>query len=342
MRCLMVGFDGLDLTPDLREALTALDPGGIILFRRNLDTPERLIVLLQEIRGLLPGPRLVALDQEGGRVSRLEPWIGPTPAAARLACAGEESIRSVARATAAALASLGFNFDLAPVVDLSDDLQGDAIGDRAFGSDPSTVTQLAGAFLDGLQRAGVAGCLKHFPGLGGTTVDSHGDRPTVLRSRSELEERDLVPYAALGSRAAAVLVGHAAYPALDGVPDRPASLSPEIVGGLLRGRLGFGGLVATDDLEMGALRGWTEDSAEACAAVDAGCDLLLCCRDLGRALRSKEKLIARGARDSTFAARLADSAARIARVALRWPGRAGDRAAWDSARDDLGEACARV
>jgi beta-N-acetylhexosaminidase len=339
--CLMVGFEGPDLDSGTRSALRSLAPGGIILFRRNLDSPERLASLVGDLDALLPGPLLLALDQEGGRVSRLEPWIGPTPSASDLARAGAGAARGFGQATARALRSLGFNMDLAPVVDLGTPGGDDSIGSRSFGADPSEVTRLAGAFMDGLQDAGVAGCLKHFPGLGRTTVDSHDARPRFERSAEAIEREDLLPYRVLGPRAAAVLVGHGAYPDLDTeAPDRPASLSPAVVGRWLRGRLGFRGLVATDDLEMGALRGIGDGGDDAVLAIEAGCDLLLYCRDLERAELAREAIGRRARRDEAFAARLREAAAAVEATARRWPRSAPDLALWGSARSGLVNASA--
>lgn len=339
--CLMVGFEGPDLSAAERSALLSLRPRGAILFRRNLDSPGRLAALLAELERLLPAPFLLAVDQEGGRVSRLEPWVGATPSAARLARAGEGALGQVAHATAGALAALGFNLDLAPVVDLVPSAEGDAIGDRSFGGDPEEVARLAGAFLDALQRRGVAGCLKHFPGLGRTPVDSHESRPRFNRPLELIEREDLLPYRRLAPRAAAVLVGHGSYPALDPEhPETPASLSAAIVAGLLRGKLGFRGLVVTDDLEMGALREREAPDGTGAAAIAAGCDLLLHCRDLERARRSKEAIVTRATREPAFAARLERAAGAVEAFAARWPRRPTDLVAWSRARERLVEAAA--
>jgi len=336
-RCLMLGCEGPSLTADEKRVLAALSPGGIILFRRNLSTPEELAELFRELRLLLPGPRLFAIDQEGGRVSRLAPWLGPTPTAVTLAGAGADTVRRFGAGTGDALRSLGFNVDLAPVVDLSAAEAPNGIGDRSFGTDPGWVAIHAGAFLDGLQERGVAGCLKHFPGQGEATVDAHESRPRVLRDGAALERDEMEPFRALGSRAALVMVGHAHYPALDPGVDRPACLAPSVVDGWLRGRLGYEGLVATDDLEMGAVTDFAPDGRDAQLAIAAGCELLLYCRDLARASVAFETLLRSAGEDPQLRLRLHAAARKVEATARRWPARPADLASWSSARTALAE-----
>ncbi len=332
-RVLMVGVPGGRLDARTTRLLAELQPGGVILFSRNLESPAQTVHLLDDLRERLPRPALFAVDQEGGRVSRLARWIGATPPAAALAAAGEATAEGFGRVTASALRALGFNLDFAPVVDVSGGDATHGIGDRSWGSDPLAVTRLAGSFLDGLEEGGVAGCLKHFPGLGATEVDSHVALPTVLRSRRELEEVELLPFRRLAARAPAVMVAHAHYPALDPTPGVPASLSAAVVSGLLRSALGFGGLVVTDDLEMGAVAPLDVLGDAAPRAIDAGCDLLLYCADLERARRARERLASRARSDAAFRERLRESATTIARFAARWPAPAGDVLAFDAAKD---------
>ena len=341
-RVLMVGFDAERPSPGLERSLRDLHAGGVILFRRNLTTPETLAQLVGALTAALAAPPLLAIDQEGGRVSRLEPWIGPTPPARRLAGAGTAAVRAFAGATGRSLRALGFNLDFAPVVDLSEPTAPNGIGDRAFGVDPEQVALLAGAFLDGLQGEGVAGCLKHFPGLGDTVVDSHRELPTVGRDRQRLESQDLVPFRRLAPRAAAVMVGHGVYPALAPGDERPACLSPAIVQGALRGELGFRGLVATDDLEMGAVSPFDEGGAAAVQAIEAGCDLLLYCHTLDKARAARDALVERSESDPAFAARLREAAAAVERCASRWAAHRPDLASWAAASGDVHEACRRV
>jgi beta-N-acetylhexosaminidase len=294
------------------------------------------------VRRLLARPLLLGVDQEGGRVSRLEPWIGPTPTAVALGRLGPEAAGALGAATARVLRSLGFNLDFAPVVDLCEPDAPNGIGDRAFSTDPLVVCSAAGAFLDGLQAGGVAGCLKHFPGLGSTRLDSHLARPTAAIELPRLEAEDLLPYRRLGPRAACVMVGHAAFPALDTTPDRPATLSPPIVDGWLRSRLGYRGLVVSDDMEMGAVSPLDAEGQGAVSAVAAGCDLLLYCADLDAAERAARALAARAAAQAAFARRLADAADAVRATARRWALEPGAPGSWGAAMAELRAAAAEA
>lgn len=332
---LMVGLPGPRLDAGIARRIEALGPGGVILFKRNLASAEQTMELLAELTKVLRRPCLLALDQEGGRVSRLAHWIGPTPAAAVLAESGEDATHRFAETTGRALRALGFNVDFAPVVDLCASNAPNGIGDRSFGTDPEVASRLGRAFLDGLAQAGIAGCLKHFPGLGCTRVDSHESLPTVNRSRLQLEQEELLPFRRLAPLAPCVMVGHGHYPALDPQPSRPASLSPQVVSGLLRSELGFAGLVVSDDLEMGAVASLDEGGAAAVEATAAGCDLLLYCSDLGRAERAAATLASRAKVDPDLRRRLREAARAVGSLASRVQPEPGDLAAWDSARRDL-------
>lgn len=211
---LMIGLPGPELAPETAERVESLAPGGLILFRRNLSEPDATSKLLSDTAARMPAPAWFAIDQEGGRVSRLAPWIGPTPTAAELAGAGVDTVTRFGRATGEALRGLGFNLDFAPVVDLSPVDADNGIGSRAYHPTPERTIEFARGFLVGLQGSGVAGCLKHFPGLGRTTVDSHQSLPQVQRSLGELESEELVPFRELCAEAASVMVGHGHYTAL--------------------------------------------------------------------------------------------------------------------------------
>jgi beta-N-acetylhexosaminidase len=334
-RVLMVGIAGSRLDAETRDALAALRPGGVIVFRRNIESPADLAQLIGELVEALPPPTLIAIDQEGGRVSRLEPWIGPTPTAATLAPDGGGAAFRLGRATALGLRALGINLDFAPVVDLCEPDAPNGIGDRSFGTDAAVVSRLAGSFLDGLQKSGVAGCLKHFPGLGETTVDSHEILPTVQCDRHRLDDRDVRPYRLLAKRAASVMVGHGHYPALDPQPGLPATLSHGIVQGCLREQVGFAGLVVTDDMEMGAVADLDRHGSAAVAAVAAGCDLVLYCSDLERAARAHRALDEAAAGDPSFRSRIEAAAACVVQTAARWPVSRPDVEAWEHARREI-------
>lgn len=330
-RVLMVGLPDTRLDPKTTRRLHRLAPGGIILFGRNLDTPSQTVGLIEAAGAAVPDPALFALDQEGGQVSRLEPWIGPTPTAVQLARLGVPAATDFGRSTARVMRHLGFNLDFAPVVDLSAPDAANGIGPRAFSEDPAIVNRLAGAFLEGLQSGGVAGCLKHFPGLGPTRVDSHLALPVVERSAAELEARDLVPFHTLGPGAACVMVGHGHYPAFDGRAARPATGSAAVIEELLRRRLGYSGLVVSDDLEMGAVGSLDVEGRFAVDSIAAGCDLLLYCSDLDRAERAARALSERADADPGFRRRLGEAAAAVRRTAGAWPAPEPDLSGWDAA-----------
>lgn len=334
-RTLMIGLPGPELDSETAERVRRLRPGGVILFGRNLESPPQTARLLVDVRSLTGSPLLCALDQEGGRVSRLAPWVGPTPTAAALAVAGPEVARRFGERTAASLRSLGFNLDFAPVVDLSAADASNGIGDRSFGTEPESVAVVAGAFLDGLQAAGVAGCLKHFPGLGPTDVDSHQVLPTAERDEPGLRRLDLAPFRRLAARAATVMIGHGHYPALDPRPELPATLSAPIVRGLLRDEFGYRGLVVSDDLEMGAVAPLDEDGRAAVQAIEAGCDLLLYCAKLERAEAAATALERAATNDTAFSERLAQAADAVLRCSQRWDRPSPAPLSWERASRDL-------
>ncbi|MCP3903756.1 MAG: beta-N-acetylhexosaminidase [Planctomycetes bacterium] len=334
---LMVGLEGPRLGDEERRRLAALGPAGVILFRRNLETPRQTAELLADARSVLGPGSLAALDQEGGSVSRLEPWIGPTADASVLAKAGEETLNRFGRSTARALATLGFNVDFAPVVDLCGPEQPNEIAARSFGRDPVRSARLAGAFLDGLQSGGVAGCLKHFPGLGSTSVDSHVALPESKRTLEQIEREDLEPYRILGTRAAAVMVAHCHYPALDPGLRIPASGSRAAIAELLRRGVGYDGLVVTDDLEMGAIGERDSNGEFAVQALEAGCDLLLYCAKLDRAERAAERIAAAAARTPSLQDRLSEAAARVRTTAERWAPSTPSSAAWSAIAAEFAE-----
>lgn len=283
-RLLILGFEGVDVPPWLPAFARRWGLGGVILFRRNVPdagTAARLVGAVKaRLREADPGsPALVLVDQEGGRVERLRDGVPRLPPARELAREGPDLLSERVEAQARALAVLGIDVNLAPVCDLPASGESGVIGDRAFGDDPAAVAPLVRAHVGASLRGGVAPCAKHFPGHGRARVDSHVGLPTVEAGWDELERRDLVPFrAAVEAGVPLVMAGHLRVPAVD---DRPASLSRRWLGDVLRGRLGFGGAVISDDMEMGALAELGRPAEVAVEAVEAGCDLLI----FGRMLR---------------------------------------------------------
>ncbi|HET6330748.1 MAG TPA: glycoside hydrolase family 3 N-terminal domain-containing protein [Holophagaceae bacterium] len=269
---LWMGFDGMD-APGVPADL---HPGGVILFARNLDPdpgagPARCKALLDALHGRFSGERTlaVAIDQEGGAVSRLRPWVGATPSLRRIWTArGTAGCETWGRIWGEGLALLGFNVDFAPVSDLWDGNKDAGIGDRAASDDPAEVAAAAGAFLHGLESMGVRGCLKHFPGLGGTMVDSHLGLPELTNRRAV--DRNARPFVALSNEDRLVMVAHLKTP----LSDLPASLHR---GSVAENPWGVRGRFLPDDLEMGGCAAWDWD-ARVRLSLEAGHEWLLVCQ----------------------------------------------------------------
>ncbi|WP_298464530.1 beta-N-acetylhexosaminidase [uncultured Erythrobacter sp.] len=274
------GCSGPTLTADERAFFREADPAGYILFGRNCENPEQLRALTDELRAIHGRERLlVSIDQEGGRVARLRPphW-SPYPAGeafdllyALAPASAIEAARANATAMALELSAMGITVTYHPPLDVRQPGTTDAIGDRSFGSDPMQVAAIGRATLDGLTAGGVTGCIKHMPGHGRATVDSHKTMPRVDASADELET-DLAPFRTLNS-ALIGMTGHLLFPVWD--TENPATLSETIIRDVIRRDIGFDGLLLTDDIDMEALDGTVpERSARAHAA---GCDIVLNC-----------------------------------------------------------------
>jgi len=274
------GLSGLALTADERAFFLDADPAGYILFGRNVQDRAQLRALTDALRAIHGRERLlISIDQEGGRVARMKPpeWdtFPPGEAFAKLWQVAPASAIEAARANGQALghdlAEVGISVDYTPLLDVRQPGAHDVIGDRALGTEPMQVAALGRAVLDGLARAGVAGCIKHMPGHGRACADSHKELPTVEASDAELET-DLQPFRTL-NQAPIGMTAHVRYTAWDA--DNPGTLSPFVVNQVIRQRIGFDGLLLTDDIDMEALSGSVPDRAE--RAVAAGCDLVLNC-----------------------------------------------------------------
>jgi beta-N-acetylhexosaminidase len=278
---LLIGLPGTELGPETRELLASIQPGGVLLNGQNIESAQQVAEFTSAIRSLLQVPPIIAVDQEGGRVDRLKTVYSPMPSADLLRASGDASVAArLGEITAEALRTLGFNVNFAPVLDIAvDDSADNGLKGRYLGSSVAEVVRLAGAYLEGLQRGGVLGVGKHFPGLGAAAVDSHSQLPTIDRSREELLKADLSPYMELFSkinaRLNAVIVAHAHYPAIDGPAPLPSSLSKNIVSGLLRDDLGYKGFAVTDDLQMGAITQARDLSEAAVMAIEVGNDMAM-------------------------------------------------------------------
>jgi beta-N-acetylhexosaminidase len=283
-----VGFDGLTVDAELHRMIRDYHIGGVILFARNIQSPQQVAALTNELQKIAlesgnPG-LFIAIDQEGGRVARLTEDKGFTefPSAMALAATGDpQNAYHVASAMASEMGAVGINVDFAPDLDVNNNPANPVIGIRSFGSDPARVAEYGLAFAKGLQEKGVLAIGKHFPGHGDTGIDSHIDLPLVPHDRIRLEQVELVPFkAAIDADLAGIMSAHVTFPAIDPTPGLAATLSRPVLSGLLREELGFQGLIVTDSLEMGALaaNGYPPQVG-APLAFSAGADLLLFNRD---------------------------------------------------------------
>ncbi len=285
----MLGFDGTAVSPEWAEVQAEYKPGGMILFARNLKDPAQIVELTNGLQARSPHfPLLIAIDQEGGRVSRLPAGFTIFPPCGLIgACRSEELAYAAASITAAELRAVGINMNMAPVLDVHSNPDNPIIGDRAYGTEPQLVATLGLAAIRGLQGKGVVACGKHFPGHGDTSKDSHKELPVVQASVDQLLERELPPFHfAIANGLAALMTAHVLYPALDA--QRPATLSPTILTGLLREQWGFDGVIVTDDLEMHAISDHHGVGDAAVQSFLAGADLLLICKDRSRAITAMD------------------------------------------------------
>lgn len=278
-----IGIPGPELDNPTRELLDRIRPGGVCLFARNIRERRQTRELLDGLRETLATP-LLSVDQEGGLVDRLRRIVTPMPAANQIRT--QDEAKEFGRIVAETLRVIGLNMNFAPVADVVDadrERFSNGLHSRAFGRSKMEATKLAFSFLISMQAAGCLGCVKHFPGLGASDVDSHKELPSVSVSEEEFLHTDLFPYEALLAEAKAVMIAHAAFPNIRLQEEDqngkllPSSLSPAIISKLLRGEFGYDGLVLTDDLEMGAI---VENYGigEACKmAITAGVDMLAIC-----------------------------------------------------------------
>jgi beta-N-acetylhexosaminidase len=275
------GCAGYELTADERAFFADADPLGFILFARNVRAPEQVKALIADFRNIVGRPDApVLIDQEGGRVARLRPphWRLPPPAA-RIGKLSQRNIdeaceaaRLNSRLIAAELLGLGINVDCAPVCDVPVPGSHDIIGDRAYSTDPALAGRIARAAAQGFLEGGVQPIIKHIPGHGRARADSHAELPVVDTARAELERSDFVPFKALADMPWA-MTAHVLYTAID--KDNPATTSRKVIVEIIRGHIGFKGVLLSDDLSMQALKGDFGDRTRASLA--AGCDVVLHC-----------------------------------------------------------------
>ena len=305
----IAGFAGHSIPVELRELAKEFDLGGVILFARNVESPEQVAEIAQEAHALRKElPLWVSVDQEGGRVARLRQPFTVWPPMDTLGRAGDDAlVRRFAAALAAELQAVGITLDYTPVLDVRTNSRNTVIGDRAFGERADDVARIGRVLIEALQGAGIAACGKHFPGHGDTIADSHFELPLVEHPPDRLEAVELVPFrAAIEARVAAVMTGHLLVPALD--EERPATLSRAIVAGLLKEQLGFDGVVMTDDLEMKALSARHATPEATVMAIAAGCDVALMCGPSQEVQAAALEAIVYAVEDGTIPLRRAEDA----------------------------------
>jgi beta-N-acetylhexosaminidase len=312
---IIFGFEGKAAPDELLARIADGRVAGVVLFARNLGTPDEIVALTRSLHAAVPQdapPLIVSLDQEGGRVQRVKAPLTVWPAMARVAAVGDLAYtEAVGQALGSEIAALGFNVDYAPVLDVHTNPQNPIIGDRAFGSDAATVAAQALAFWRGLEAAGVRGCGKHYPGHGDTATDSHLELPRVAADEKRLRAVELAPFEAAARAGVPMLMtAHVVYPAID---SEPATLSRLWLDDVLRRKLAFTGVCLSDDLDMKAIRErWTTGEVVQRALV-RGVDCFLACRDPDvqrEAEAAIEQLLGRGEDQGRFA----EARARVRRL----------------------------
>ena len=277
---IVVGFEGTRINADIKSNISQHFVGGVTLFARNIQSPRQLARLTTDLQKLTQEtehriPLFIATDQEGGWVARLKTGATVLPGNMALGAAGSAELAEQAgKITAIELAAVGINLNFAPVMDVNNNPRNPVIDRRSFGEGPDLVSRLGSAYIKGLQQNGVLATTKHFPGHGDTTVDSHTDLPTVSHDVERIRAIELKPFrAAIEANVAAIMTAHIVYSALDA--DRPATLSQRILTTLLRGELGFDGLIITDDMEMKAIDRRYRAGEAVVMAIAAGADMVL-------------------------------------------------------------------
>jgi beta-N-acetylhexosaminidase len=301
---LVVGLNSTELSGLERAWLKLIRPAGIILFKRNIADAHQTRALLDQATSLCTPHSFRCADVEGGTVDRLRNALAPMPSAQSVARAAQAAgntrlSREHAELIARAVKAFGFNTTLAPVLDLALPASAAVMGTRTAAETPSGVVEYARAFLSGLATHGIAGCGKHFPGLGAGTLDSHLETPSIDRTYRALWNQDLAPYRELHRELPMVMVSHAAYPETPG-RNHPASASPFWIGTVLRKRIGYSGIIFSDDLEMGGIFKFLPIEEAAVAAIRAGMDLLEICHSPELILRAYESLVSEAERSPSF------------------------------------------
>jgi beta-N-acetylhexosaminidase len=296
-----MGCGGTTMSARLRSMLGTLHPGGIILFQRNIEGAAQTHALLRDVQKAVSTPMFLCVDMEGGTVDRLRDVIAPAPAVAEVAVAGSTTLfRKHGRIIGEEVRALGFNTDFAPVLDLQLEPSKSVLTSRTVSADPKGTIQYAREFLRGLSDSKILGCGKHFPGLGEANLDSHNELPVIDKPWKRLWKEDLLPYRELRRDLPFVMVAHAAYPQVTG--DRtPASLSKKWMSEVLRKKIGYCGLIITDDLDMGGVLAAASIEDAAVETLRAGADMFLVCQKEENVWRAFEAVYKQAESDKKFA-----------------------------------------
>ena len=308
---LILGFDGTAIDSKLRTTLSTLQPGGVILFARNIEEPKQTWRLLLDSQATTRIPMFRCVDLEGGTVDRLKKVIAPAPSVEQVFATGNRKLfRMHGNILGLEARALGFNTDFAPVFDLGFAASRSVLTSRTASSDPKETIGYAREFLKGLKASKVLGCGKHFPGLGEGNLDSHHDMPVVQKGWQAMWAEDLLPYRELRAQVAFVMVAHAAYPEVTN-NKVPASLSRKWMQDVLRKKIGYRGLIVSDDLEMGGVLSTGEIEDVAVETLRAGADMFLVCHNQELVWRGFEAVLRTAERDKRFAAQVAQAAQRV-------------------------------
>ncbi len=318
---LIVGFDGTEMTTRLNSLLSRIQPAGVILFARNIKTPEQTWRLLRDCQKCVSAPLFTCVDLEGGSVDRFRDVLGPTPSAADVYATDDRKLfRKHGQVIGENCRALGFNVDFAPVLDLAFEASSSVMSSRAVSADPQEARAYAREFLVGLRSAGVMGCGKHFPGLGEGKLDSHHALPLIRKPLQKLWTQDIFPYRMLRAQLPMVMISHAAYPLV--TRDKtPASLSKIWITDILRRRIGYRNLIVSDDLEMGAVLAAAPLRESAAGHIRAGGDLCLVCHREDRVMEAYNGLAEIMGSDPKFGKRAAESVKRVLAFKKKFAGK---------------------
>lgn len=308
---MIMGFDGSSMSTPLREMLGTFQPGGVILFPRNIDEAAQVHRLLRDSQKAVATPMFRCVDLEGGTVDRLRNVIAPAASVTDVSATGSKKLfRKHGRVIGEEARALGFNTDFAPSLDLAFEASKSVLRSRTVAANPKETIRFAREYLRGFRDAGVLGCGKHFPGLGEGNLDSHRKLPVIEKPWKKLWNEDLVPYREMHKELPFVMVAHACYPSVTG--DRvPASLSKKWMTDVLRKKIGYRGLIVSDDMDMGAVLSSASIEDAAVETLRAGADMFLVCQKEEHVWRAFEAVYGLAVANRDFARLVTEKSRRV-------------------------------